>query len=266
MCRPSRLLCPFISYARVDNGTRVRGCENGLVNSGKKMREELLGFDMRLCPEDYVKTWWHERRRLWHLINPKIDWPLSVDVMVWPSVFHYIGGDSVGERSPYYFYSNGTLEVSPSDYRHRVIRLWPNLDDMTSYFLSYEERFMKKAIPVAIVAHSEEPLENYDEPSAWLGALSPRLLLDTIPRNWLFLGYDVADTGLISGLSNCGYAEKEREHLGKVWCSRLNEYGLIKTLHEALVFRDLTNTREPEHAPFFVFSLYRAPEALGKRG
>lgn len=70
-----------------------------------------------------------------------------------------------------------------------------------------------------------------------------------------FLGYDVADAGLTSGLMNCGYtddATQLREH----WARHLNRCHLFSDRARALHFLRITSERVPEHAPFFVYGLY----------
>jgi hypothetical protein len=74
---------------------------------------------------------------------------------------------------------------------------------------------------------------------------------------WELLGYDVSDTGLLSGLSNCGYSEREdlpatRERYG----SFLNSFHLFSAPELALEFMQFSDERVPEHAPFFVFGLW----------
>ena len=53
------------------------------------MIEEFLGFDVRLEPEDYLNRVWTSERRSEYLLDPQTSWPLSVDLMVWPSIFKY---------------------------------------------------------------------------------------------------------------------------------------------------------------------------------
>jgi hypothetical protein len=77
------------------------------------------------------------------------------------------------------------------------------------------------------------------------------------PPDWALLGYDVADGSLLSGLSNCGYTPEEREHLQQRFAQHMNRFHLFDDLDQALAFKDETNKRVPEHAPFFVYGLYR---------
>jgi hypothetical protein len=73
---------------------------------------------------------------------------------------------------------------------------------------------------------------------------------------WQLLGFDVSDGGLLSGLSNCGYTPDEIHMLRPQWQPRLNARHLFDAVEDAFEFRQLTDARVPEHAPFFVFGLY----------
>jgi hypothetical protein len=76
-------------------------------------------------------------------------------------------------------------------------------------------------------------------------------------RTWRLLGYDIADAGQISGLSNCGYTPEETATLGPKWASRLNDHHLFGDQEAAFAFVEIANARVPEHAPFHVYSLFR---------
>ncbi len=82
-----------------------------------------------------------------------------------------------------------------------------------------------------------------------------------VPSNeaWILLGYDVADSGFTSGLSNCGYRPDldDVEGLRRDWAPRLNAGGLFDDLEHAIAFRALSDGRIPEHAPFYVYALYK---------
>jgi len=71
------------------------------------------------------------------------------------------------------------------------------------------------------------------------------------------LGYDIADDVFLSGLSNCGYTDEEKTALRSTWASRLNRFHLFDQADVAFEFKTLTEARVPEHAPFFVFGIYR---------
>ena len=81
--------------------------------------------------------------------------------------------------------------------------------------------------------------------------------LGAVDVAWKFLGYDIADQGMLSGLSNCMYSEKEIAILKSVWSADLNQYDLFSDIACAVKFRTLTELRVPEHSPFAVYGLYR---------
>jgi hypothetical protein len=89
----------------------------------------------------------------------------------------------------------------------------------------------------------------------WLDQTIP----ERVPEGSSLLGYDVADAGRISGLANCGYTEEEIGALATVWGTRLNLFGLLATLADAVAFRRVCDERVPEHAPFWVYALWRLP-------
>jgi hypothetical protein len=66
----------------------------------------------------------------------------------------------------------------------------------------------------------------------------------------------------LSGLSNCGYEPPERATFRRDWARRLNDHHLFEDLATARGFRDATDGRVSEHAPFFVFALFRIDAEL----
>ena len=79
------------------------------------------------------------------------------------------------------------------------------------------------------------------------------------PDGSVLLGYDVADAGPISGLANCGYTEQQARDLRPVWAQALNSFGLLKSVEEAIRFREICDRRVAEHAPFWIYALWRLP-------
>jgi hypothetical protein len=78
-----------------------------------------------------------------------------------------------------------------------------------------------------------------------------------IDPSWKFLGYDIADQAMLSGLSNCMYNEQEINILQPVWSPHLNEHHLFNDSACAIKFRTLTEIRVAEHAPFAVYGIYK---------
>jgi hypothetical protein len=81
-----------------------------------------------------------------------------------------------------------------------------------------------------------------------------------------FLGYDIADASLTSGLSNTAYTEEERARLAPVWAPRLNRFHLFDEAEHALEFKAVSDARVPEHAPFFVYGIYRISSEIPGSG
>ncbi|QRK05845.1 hypothetical protein JQX13_37765 [Archangium violaceum] len=63
----------------------------------------------------------------------------------------------------------------------------------------------------------------------------------------------------------CGYTESEAPGLRAQWSGHLNEHHLLGDLGRALEFRDASDERVPEHAPFFVFGLWLIETRMGTR-
>jgi len=135
---------------------------------------------------------------------------------------------------------------------------WLNLEQMKHH---YDANKMpdSKGIFVCIHLFSEAPLTGLSVPYMQNGIRCGFELVDTSPREapagTALLGYDVADASWISGLTNCGYAPEDKKRLSSSWLPRLNSYGLLKELDDAIKFRDVSNLRAPDHAPFWVFGI-----------
>jgi hypothetical protein len=205
------------------------------------MNQELLGFDIRQCPGTYLQTAWNQETRRAFLLRPEVTWPLSVDTEVWPSVF-----DDVKEED----YPPGSVRPS--------LWLWFDLRIMHAFFLAHIKDQPQHGVSIAVVLVTKEPARLNDY---WEGVLYPYSQLSPreVPTEWLFLGYDVADQYQLSGLANCRYEASEISGFAVTWAARLNEHGLFQTLDDAMSFRDLTDQRVREHAPFYVYGLFREP-------
>ncbi|MCL4557448.1 MAG: hypothetical protein M1491_02230 [Deltaproteobacteria bacterium] len=232
---------------------------------------EILGFDVRLFAEDYVDKRWDTKNRELYLLKPEIKWPLSVDEWVWPSVFALSDKELELKKlgyPPEYLPFEGVIKVKPVNFYHQVLSLWTDFEDMkTCYFESVKKinKLPQKTIPIIISLLTDVgPFidgSNTNYYKYWSTGLFPGINMK-IPADWVSLGYDIADNGFITGLSNCGYDRDEKELLQKTWSSRLNEYGLIQDVREAREFKEITDKRVPEHAPFYVYELWRAPKCF----
>jgi hypothetical protein len=193
------------------------------------MREALLGFDLRelFIPPD---TAWTAERRATYLLREGVRKPLSVDPRVWPSLF---GEDFPGWRGP-------------------NAGLW---DDLSRMRKARGVPLSKAHEAVAVGWISGDGFST----ASPLGPFQERMAPPTASDDWSFLGFDVADAGFISGLTNCGYGAGERDGLRATWRQALNVHHLFSGLDEAFAFKAVADRRVLEHAPFFVYSLWLIP-------
>lgn len=211
-----------------------------------KVEEELLGFDAREAFLDPSRTWGASRRDL-HLLRDDVEKPLSVDALVWPSLF----GDGLSEKEEQALQSK---LVKPPDWRGPNGALWENLEQMRALLTS--SKAAGEHWIIAVSWHSDDGFSSASSGGPYREKTNPGVR----NTNWQLLGFDVADAGMLSGLLDCGYENSERQTLRGQWSSSLNVHHLFTDLDKAFSFRDLSNHRVPEHAPFFVYGLWRLLE------
>ncbi len=205
--------------------------------------EFLLGFDARISwPPEAAR--WNEPYRELYLLGKEAPDPLSIDTMVWPSVF----------QSSYGFFEKLTGTKLPllAVEQEADPCPWINLTQMQEALkpLDYAPGYRQIAVSFFTAHPFQEPANiwpYYQEP-----------VPAEIRPEWQLLGYDVADTAPFSGLTNCGYNEPASEvaELRARWEPELNDHHLFISLEAALEFRLVSNRRVPEHSPFFVYGLY----------
>jgi len=189
----------------------------------------LIGYDVREDFDSVAREWTDERKARF-LIRGDVMAPLSVDTDVWRSIF----------------------DVQPSMERPAwtgyVQDAWSDLDALLAALAPRDGR----RIVEGHVAVLELVERGCTEPE--LVRWHERVLRVSPPTDGLsldFLGYDVADWFLLSGLMNCALDQS----LPSLWIARLNGYHLFETSEDADDFRRLVNRLVPEHAPFFVYGL-----------
>lgn len=180
--------------------------------------EVVLGYDVRVAPEQAARAW-DEARRAQFLLRVDAPCPLSVDEAVWPRP---------GAPPP----GDGLLEV--------LTPRFATLEDARAAAESDD-------VVIAITAW-----RGPGEPELPAGPAEP---VHPDPA-WERLGWDVADGVFPSALSNCGYGA-EAETWRARWADRLDAHHLLSTLPDAFAFRDASQRRVPEHAPMSVLGLYR---------
>lgn len=215
-----------------------------------------IGYDIRLCADAYLPEYWMNDHREQYLLRPEVEWPLSFDPMVWPSTFQSPGSVQVPGVEDWWPDRPPTIVAGPANKRYDAFMdLWPELDEMLVAFRQY-------ALPGACGVPVAVDIVDETGPQSTLPAwarFDREAQVQARPADWVFLGYDVCDFGWISGLSNCGSTSGELLQLSRDWKERVNEFGLFLSAADAGEYCGVTDRRVPEHAPFRVFALYRAP-------
>jgi hypothetical protein len=201
--------------------------------------EQLLGFDSREMWSQMDVTW-PESRKASYLLRADVTKVLSVDPLVWPRV---VRGVEKNVRAPSQW---------------RDLGLWENLHHLQEY-LQQNAEATQRPYQVIGITLLRNALPVYEQ-EMW-ASLAP-----TVPaalnKQWAFLGYDVADDGFISGLSDCGY-EADELHLKTGWELALNEWHLFTQRRQAIKFQRMTDQRVDEHAPFCIYGLYSLLQSAG---
>lgn len=208
------------------------------------MRKILLGFDVRARAHCYVMNRWSNADRDLYLLRPEIKWPLSVDETVWPSLFHY---DEIGDVGML-----NKIFATPQSVSHKATGLWPNLETMNAFLAIHGQVSMNGWVKVGVVLMHDDTISK----SEYWNAVLDDVPDGTLPDDWKFLGYDIADQYMVSGLVNCGYTSEEKPDIQAKWSARLNDYGLLEHVDDAIEFRGITEQRASEHKPFYMYGIY----------
>ena len=177
--------------------------------------------------------------------------------MVWPSIFESPSEMQVPGVEDWWPDRPPTIVAEPVNKRYDTfMEMWPELDEMLAAFREHASPGAC-GVPIAVDLVDDTLQDSDIAPWASFDTAVP---VQSRPVDWSFLGYDVCDFGWISGLSNCGSASGEMQRLSRDWKDRLNEFGLFSSVADAREYCTITDRRVPEHAPFRVFVLHRAPE------
>lgn len=220
-----------------------------------------LGYDIRLCAHAYLPQYWINDERERFLLRPEIEWPLSFDPMVWPSIFESPDEVQVPGVEDWWPDRPPAVVAEPVSKRYDTfMNLWPKLDEMLAVFRAHAPL---GACGVPIAADMVDDTMPDSDVAPWPN-FDTEVPVQSRPADWVFLGYDVCDFGWISGLSNCGGSPDEMQRLRRDWQGRLNEFGLFPSDADAAEYCRISDQRVAEHAPFRVFALYRAPQNIWK--
>lgn len=197
------------------------------MDFSRLMRQTVLGFDARQKWKDCSSEWAHRRRSL-YLMDPNVSQICSVDNVSWPEVL---------DEFPEW--------VGP------VHGLWDDTERLKEHL---EKKGLKEfhRIAVTLVTENMEEKDLSMVLSSW-GGLEEIVL----PADREFMGFDIADSTLVSGLTNCGYTPEEAKLNRDRYSSDLNSFHLFDTLNQASSYCFECNERVPEHAPFYVYGIYK---------
>jgi hypothetical protein len=209
----------------------------------KRSNELLLGFDAREMWLDVAEYWPDERKRHF-LLRQDIVKPLSTDILVWPSVFDV------------------DISLQYPQWTGPIQNLWDNLATLQEYL---DTAWGARTLPFWFIAVTlQEDVCEREDLQEWHDRVS-NLIPSSRDPAWAFLGYDVSDKWLLSGLSDCGYGtdETEIQILRDTYASHLNEHHLFDAIKPAVDFMHVSDERVRAHAPFFVFGLWLIKKEAG---
>lgn len=179
------------------------------------MNWRYLKSSERVSLQQVAADWDDAARRCAFLLLPDVGYPLSVDTSCWATL--------ESERS--------SLMGSPVT-SQQGIRVQVDVLETRDYLY----------------------LESQDGPPRFPDRIEPEP--ERVDQSSFLLGYDVADATGTSGLANCGYdPDSEASVLRGLFGAALNHHHLFRKTEDALEFRNLSNLRVPDHAPFFVYRL-----------
>lgn len=222
--------------------------------------ELLMGYDMRIHPK-YCRDEWDTRRKSTFLLEEKTVDPLSVDTSVWPTIFEFregtpeapLGDISVNGRAITHTKVIVDMNYSKIDLTYET---WNSYEDMKLYLRKYNY-YKDNAVPVAVIIILTEAIKK--DLFSYNSLLEKTELSEhNLPVEMSFIGYDVGDGDMISGLTNCGYTKEDKAHLNNIFQESINPYGLFDEYHDANKFKEMTNYRVASHAPFYVYGIYSA--------
>jgi hypothetical protein len=169
-----------------------------------------------------------------YLLNSETNFPLSVDTSVWPSVKSDLRADEI-----FYDYdvvSNG-------------LNLFNLRDDQYKPLTTHN---INKSIVIAIGFCPKDAQHLIKQHKINFSPTN-----DKIQKKLLhFLGYDICDNWLISGLMNCGLDKSNHDRLKSVFKRYLNNYGLFYDFNIAMQFASEINNIISGHIPFIPSGLF----------
>lgn len=209
----------------------------------------IIGFDVRYAPETFVKDRWEDPTRELYLIDPKVPVPLSVDRLVWPSRFRM-----KGSPPPPMTRADDILVPRNADTAHfEAFDLWQSF----GWMFTHHTPTPKSDVAIAIGLVDERTHGPGFKPDSWWRAVYPTAFpADQLDPTWPLLGYDAANSGMLSALTNCGRSGTLRDATRAAWADRLTDHGLLKEASDAVKFADEANVWARSDGPFYAFAIF----------
>ncbi|MBC8063536.1 MAG: hypothetical protein H7Y17_01800 [Chlorobia bacterium] len=203
---------------------------------------QMLGYDARRMDPD----WRNQRSGCgWDsfLIRTDIECPLSTDDAVWDFALDW--------HDP---------KVVKPDWTGPFQHLWENLADMEVALTRHKSLTSQPYWVIGVARARNESIENRGTSEGPYTHFTNDQVSPASPaENWTLLGYDVSDYSQLSGLMNCGYDESDRDRM-EYFAPKLNPFHLFSVLSVAEECRGWMDKRVQEHAPFFVYALFKIRE------
>ncbi|MGF1624239.1 MAG: hypothetical protein ACFCVH_05100 [Alphaproteobacteria bacterium] len=195
----------------------------------------VAGVQLRVGDDELRRQWTPERRETF-LLNPAIDLPRSADFAAWRRVndqvllatlfIDYWGDGSPNGLSLHQGFRNAASVADTVGDVFRLVGIGFHADDFET----------------VCTRHCIEP---------------PPEDLRRVADRMSFLGYDVCDGWLVSGLCNCGVEEADAQARQRAeFAHRLNRHGLFADVADARAYAAAVDLLVPEHAFFLPVSLH----------
>ncbi len=206
-------------------------------------KEVVLGFDARNTTQRVLDSWDSERRNsyLYRVDAPK---PLSADNMVWPSI---VPLDTALETDAGPLAAHGLWadERALADWATSVSRYSPSDYCVVAVTLCRASRWNRGFTQPVLATPTEGVIGDICEVER------------VVDNKWRRLGFDVGDSWMLSGLSNCGLEQGDDfEAIRGKWGSALNQFHLFESVEIAAEFAEFADVQVPKHAPFAVYGLW----------
>jgi hypothetical protein len=213
---------------------------------------QMIGYDVRRAPSPFLLSLWDTARREQFLLRTDVAYPFSVDKLVWPSRFQ------LGDLNPYPFPQPAdAIVIQPStvNQHFQLFKLWDDLVRMLGPYRPSSEGDCGLGVGLMHPEHYQDD-SRFAEDDWWQAIHGSPIIPPEPEDEWKLLGYDVANSGFTSSVSNCGVPEAERATLRKTWGGSINQFGLFGKAEEALRFCADANVRFADDGPFYVFELF----------